>query len=471
MSKTGNVLLATLLILLHCSLNAQVTYNFLQFGDVTSNNRGSCLFPDQFDNVLFAGTVSNGMSFSDDIFISKINPTGTQIWSNTYGNGNNEFVNNCIGFDDRYLIVCGNTTDSITGKTNGLLLKIDTAGNLIWLESFGEALSNEDFIGITILSNDNIAVTGFATTDVGFGNDVLTVIFNQAGEVQNSFVFGTTNNDYGMSILETPGGDLIISGDRAIDALNYNPFFARTSPEGVIAFDNIFNLSENSGCKAMHFNNAGNLIFSGETATPVEAVFDILIAEADTNGNLIFAVNIPGAGAEAGYDIAVESDSTYVITGFGFNPSSGENDIIAVQTDLSGNLINRKYFGANGADLAYDIKMDANGSFWLAGFTTVDENVLFALIYDTFDTAVAIQAIQVSPSIHSYPNPCNNWLTIESNMPFNKIEIINIAGETVYAYSLPESFSELVQIDMPSGMYILKLFHNKSISTSTIIVN
>jgi len=458
-------------MLLHLDMNAQVLYNFLQFGDISSNNRGSCLLPDQFGNVLFAGTVANGISFSDDVYISKIDETGAIIWNNTYGTGNNEFVNNCIGFDNRYLIVCGNMTDSISGNTDGMLLKIDTTGNLIWLKNFGDALSNEDFIGITILSNDNIAVTGFTTADVGLGNDVLTVIFNQSGDVEHSFIFGTTNNDYGVSILETPGGDLIVSGDRAIDALTYNPFFARTSVEGVIQFDNIFNLPENSGCKAMHFNIAGNLIFTGETATPIEAVFDILITEADTNGNLLFSVNIPGAGAEAGYDIAVASDSTYVITGFGYNPETSEIDIVAVQVDLSGNLIARKYFGANGADLGYDIKMDANGSFWLAGFTTVDENVLFALIYDTFDTAVGMQDFQILPSINIYPNPFSNRFTIESNEGFHKIEIANLAGAVLYQAFFEATVSTSLSINFPPGLYIIKLFHQTTITTCSVVVN
>lgn len=92
-----------------------------------------------------------------------------------------------------------------------------------------------------------------------------------------------------------------------------------------------------------------------------------MIAEADTLGNILFINSTPGLGIEAGYDIAIASDSTYYVTGFGYNPLATENDMVFL-IDAAGEILQRKFFENGGADLGYDIKRIDDTHFWQPDF-------------------------------------------------------------------------------------------------------
>ncbi len=145
-----------------------------------------------------------------------------------------------------------------------------------------------------------------------------------------------------------------------------------------IVFNQTYGIEENSGCKSMLLNQNGNLVFSGV----IDPQFDLLIAEADTLGNIIFINSTPGLGIEAGYDITMASDSTYFVTGFGYNPMATENDMVFFLIDENGEILQRKFFENGGADLGYDIKRIDDTHFLASGFSTQFGTLMFTLFYD-----------------------------------------------------------------------------------------
>ena len=185
-------------------LNGQITYSTLNFGDTISNNRGSASLVDADLNVYFAGTISNGLMESDDVALYKFGMDGNIIWNYNYGNEESEFVNNMVFTIDSFLIICGDVRDAETSDLDGFIMKFDTSGNLIFYQTYGSDSTIEDFYGITILQDGNIAITGFITSTVGTGNDVLFVEYSTDGNVLNEFVFGSNMNDVGKRIAITP---------------------------------------------------------------------------------------------------------------------------------------------------------------------------------------------------------------------------------------------------------------------------
>lgn len=448
---------------------SQITFSSLQFGDPAGNNRGSAAVFDDALNIWFAGTARNFENNTDDIALTKLDKNGNIKFAYLYGDGHNEFVNNMVFFDNTYLIVCGDQTDTLTGNTNGFIMKTDTAGNLIWFKSYGNGISNEDFYGLTLLQNGDIAVTGFVTGAIGSGNDVLTVIYNQDGDFIQEIVFGDNTNEYGMSLIELPSGDLIISGDKEISATVYNPFYARVTREENIVFNQAFGIDENSGCKSMLLNNNGNLVFSGEVAGVIDPQFDLLIAEADTLGNILFINSTPGLGIEAGYDIAIASDSTYYVTGFGYNPLATENDMVFFLIDAAGEILQRKFFENGGADLGYDIKRIDDTHFLAAGFSTQFGTLMFTLVYDMFETGDIVKNTISNNNVQIFPQPAANILNLTSNENIQSIRIQSLAGNFLLGQDGMNSKNVQLNIDLPLSVYMITIVTTDNMYTKKII--
>ena len=451
-------------------LNGQITYSMLSFGDTLSNNRGSASVIDADLNAYFVGTTSTGLAASDDVALYKFAPTGDILWNYKYGTEDNEFVNNMIFSEDQFLIICGDVHDAESSDLNGFIMKIDTLGNLIWYNTYGTDSATDDFYGITLLQNGNIAITGFTSSETGTGNDVLLVKYSPEGILLDEFVFGAPVNDIGMGIAETVDGDLIISGDRATAGLFYNAFIARINEANEIVWDHFIDLPVNSGCKTLRKTYSGNFILCGESATEISPQFDILIATFDDAGNIILLNTIPGIGVEAAYDITEPEDGKYFVTGYGYNVATDNNDIIVIYTDSELNEIDRKYYGSAGADLGYDIQSDQDGSFWVSGFTTSGAHVLFTLIYDVFDISNTAEGIGLTTNIKIYPNPVSDHIIIETKVKIDKLELLDINGRTLFSLINFSGEEKLyIPLDVESGIFMLKIYSGEESIVKKII--
>ncbi len=453
------------------SSQGQITYSMLSFGDTLSNNRGSASLIDEDLSVYFAGTISTGILDSDDVSLYKIGTDGEIIWNYNYGNEQNEFVNNIIFTEDKFIIICGDVRDTETSDLNGFIMKIDTAGSLIYYKNYGSDSTNEDFYGITNLENGDFAITGFITSLVSTGNDVLMVKYTPEGNLVTELVFGSNVNDVGMGIVETENGDIIISGDRATEDVFYNAFITKINPLNEIIWDQFVSLPVNSGCKTLQKTLAGNFILCGESASDISPLFDILIATFDADGNIILIKIIPGIGVEAAYDISETQAGKFFLTGFGYNALTDNNDIIVLYADSTLSEINRKYFGGNGADLGYDIKTDTEGNFWVSGFTTVGDNVMFTLIYDAFDLTTEINSNEIlNINIAIYPNPAFGYIIIESELKVDKLEIADINGRILFTEIKPPLNNKIVlPSNIKNGLLLVKLYSGSRVYTEKII--
>ena len=100
------------------------------------------------------------MSYSEgglDIILLKYDTDGNLIWYKTWGGQNDEGSYEIVAYNN-YLYICGYTTSYGAGSYDGILLKYDTDGNLIWYKSYGGE-GYDDFAGITAYDN-YIYVTG-----------------------------------------------------------------------------------------------------------------------------------------------------------------------------------------------------------------------------------------------------------------------------------------------------------------------
>ncbi|RZJ70779.1 MAG: T9SS type A sorting domain-containing protein [Flavobacterium sp.] len=171
-----------------------------------------------------------------DAFISKLSPNGEFIWAKTLGGNNQE------GFGDVKIDNTGNiylaaysnstgmtiatqptTTFSTTGDYDSILLKIDSAGNPLWVRQFGG--TGSDFATRLLLDTaGKIVVVGQFTGMLNFGSlapntltnaggsDLYITRFSAEGEFTDVFGIGGSGADSCYEFFADAAGDYYMLG-------------------------------------------------------------------------------------------------------------------------------------------------------------------------------------------------------------------------------------------------------------------
>ncbi|HAO47562.1 MAG TPA: gliding motility-associated C-terminal domain-containing protein [Ferruginibacter sp.] len=205
---------------------------------------------DQADNIHVTGSFSSIVDFDpgpgnnfimtrglSDIFILKLNASGNFVWAAGVGGSNTEwgyktvvdaagnvyttgFFTGTADFDPGP----GTFNVSSPGADAMFVLKLNAAGNLVWVRSAGGPISNNWGLGIALDRNGNVYTTGFfigpADFDPGPGIFIMQSqvvdIFLLKLDNNGNFIWaksaGANGNDQGMSVVVDPYNNIYVTG-------------------------------------------------------------------------------------------------------------------------------------------------------------------------------------------------------------------------------------------------------------------
>lgn len=230
---------------------------------------------------------------------------------------------------------------------DALIIKIDSAMNIVWNISFGG--SEDDFAieGIQI-HDDNFVVVGTAKSQDGDvisnhgGKDATIIKFDNSGNILWSKCYGGTNYEGFNSIRET-------------------------SDSGFIAIGSTL-------------SNDGDVLGN-------HGFWDIWIVKLDSLGNLLWQKCIGGSSEDRGINIYETIEHNFICAGYS---SSNDGDIISnhvaskeywlSQLDSIGNIIWQKSYGGYGDDQCNYLKIVNDSEYVMTGNTNsidgdVDPNI------------------------------------------------------------------------------------------------
>ena len=181
----------------------------------------------------FGGGALTSTSGSTDIFVAKFSAAGTHLWSRRFG-GTEEDIGLAIAADEAgNVLVTGFFEDTVDFGGGALtsasaftmdifVAKYNAAGTHLWSQNFGD--TDED-IGLAIAadSSDNVLVTGMFQGTVDFGggaltsasaftSDIFVAKYNAAGAHLSSQRFGGAGLDQGNAIAANGVGDVLVTG-------------------------------------------------------------------------------------------------------------------------------------------------------------------------------------------------------------------------------------------------------------------
>jgi len=276
-----------------------------------------------------------------------------------------------------------------TDRMNPFLIAVDSSLNIKWYKAFSHNLDNLAIDKMVKINDSLIAISGGHTrggSQCPNRNCTFFGIFNI--KTQN-FVWAkyrqTANGGWHLSAtaIDFDGNNLVIGAQSAIN--NGGSWLLKVDLNGDILWQKIIDIGGAEYSVMDVVFDGTNYVYlirntSGENPTLVK--FDL-------NGNLIWAKNYDFGAYDYAYKLLKDIDG-YVVVGFrctdSGNCSTLNNDnILIFKTNFNGNIIWSKLYSSSVAgwsseDRAYDIALDYDGNYLISGFVRASSNSSYPIV-------------------------------------------------------------------------------------------
>ncbi len=436
--------------------------------------------------------VSNGI---DDIFISKLDPSGNVIWSKRAGGADQDVAFSIAADNNGDFYIAGyfrgtitfpnsSTTMTSLGGTDALLAKYDGNGNLLWAKS-GGGTGNDFAYGVSVRGS-NVAMVGQFESSATFNSsnllsagqsDIFIAEYSGSnGSLNWVNKFGGTGNDIAFSIT-TASSDYVIAGQFANSvtigsttlnsAGNSDVLVVKVNSSGTpVWFKRAGGISQDAG-RGIAINSVGDKLFVtgsfaesavfGPTTLNSFGNLDIFVATVDlATGDFETVYQNGGPLDDEARGITASTSNTSFITGY-FNgqgsfgnvdlTSAGDWDIfvhkftLVVAPDLANGLV--AWYKMNGN--ANDASGNGNNGFAQNITSTVDRSnsankaYLFQPSLSGVDV-LGIDPINVAGAATTNASTYLAWIKTAPNF-----EISNIP-KPIFCTSFDDSENRLIQL-------------------------
>lgn len=350
-----------------------------------------------------------------DVFITKINSTGTNLLYSTFLGGSEDEEGYSIAVDDsRNAYITGFTEsryfptnffdydESYNGNTDAFITKINsTCTNLLYSTYLGGNYWDRGW-GIAIDTNGNAYVTGytysidFPTTSGAFDTsyngdwDVFIIKINSTGRsLLYSTYLGGSNQDYGCGIAIDVSGNAYVTGDTS----------SQNFPATFGVYDTNYNWNQDAFIAKL--NSAGTSL-----------IYSTYLGGSDWDNGRGITIDGNGNAYVAGFTYSVDFPTT---TSSYDSDHNGSYDVFISKIDSKGkSLLYSTFLGGSDDDIGWAINTDGNGNTYVTGFTySIDFPTTSGAYdrsfnlgsYDGFVAKFSILSLIISTGIDGTTNP------------------------------------------------------------------
>jgi hypothetical protein len=495
-----------------------------------------------------------------DVFVTKLNETGTALVYSTYIGGSGYDYGNAIAVDGSGNAYVTGYTDSpnydVTPgafqTTNGgladvFVTKLNATGTDLVYSTYIGGSGDDEGYGIAVDGSGNAYVTGYTSstnydvTPGGFqttngGNaDVFVTKLNATGTalVYSTYI-GGSEDDVGYGIAVDGSGNAYVTGYTSSTDYDVTPGAFQTTNGGnadvfvtklnatgtALVYSTYIGGSDDDRGYAIAVDGSGNAYVTGYTSstnydvtagafqTTNGGYADVFVTKLNATGTaLVYSTYIGGSSNEVGYGIAVDGSGNAYVTGFtnstdydvttgAFQPTYGgggkdvfvtkvchptiitltsapgtDNQTVCVNTAIT--PITYSTTGATGATFS-GLPTGVTGTFsgsniTISGTPTVAGTFNYTvsltggcgnvtatgtLVVNTCPSSSLLGGGGGRPTWRVYPNPTGGSFTIESSED-GTFELINGHGQVVQVYEVRRGRAEL-RATLSAGVYYLR---------------
>lgn len=396
-----------------------------RFGSTYDDHRFYNLIKTSDTSFVFGGNCYSDSSKRFGCKLYFVNSFGDSLTSQFIGdtNGYNYYTGFITHLSDGGFIATGQFTDSNSVDGDILIIRMDSAGNFLWKNTFGGVKYDGGYSSIE--TPDKGFLTLGWTRSFGFGSstnrDMILVKWDSVGNKLWHRTYGFQDFDTGIGITATVDGNFLLAGLKGVPNNQSRCWILKVDGMGNVIWENTYDDGSGELWWARERFD-GTIVAAGSSDDNSVAKDDGYIVKTDSQGNLLWD-RLFNMNNEHAYfrNIAFTPDSGYICAGFAF-------------------------LGASMTQDAWLVKLDSMGcdSAGCAAYTALPEVV-----------------IKDAADIHLFPNPVQDVLQVEFDLPYMsglEWRIISLDGRLIKRR--PEFTEYRLQIpvtELSPGMYILEL--------------
>jgi hypothetical protein len=165
------------------------------------------------------GTYTSGQT---DIYIVRTDSLGDTLWTKVLGNTNADFGASIIQSQDSNIIIVGSTFHPSLNNWDIVLYKLSLTGGIIWHKTLGDNKENTAHT-IVQLTDGNYLIGG-TTNTISYGYQGLLIKVDSFGDTLWVRTFGNVNSEIGYDVIQSSDGGFAFTGKS--DVLVPNPHSA-----------------------------------------------------------------------------------------------------------------------------------------------------------------------------------------------------------------------------------------------------
>jgi hypothetical protein len=275
-----------------------------------------------------AGYTTGYGAHSKDVFLVKTDPDGNEQWHKVFGGPDIEVGRSVVQTPDGSVLVCGYTQSLGAGEDDILLIKTDAEGNQKWTRTYGGASSD---LGKQVLVNSSGEYVLLGSTgSSGAGNrDYWLICTDTAGSILWSNTYGTTGYQESYAVIGTSGGGYLISGDSDIHGVDFlNMYLVKTGPTGNMVWEKNIESPANyyEYGKGLCELADGTFMICGNLKYPSDRTNDLFFCQVDTLGNVLWSGSYGGDASDWGNAVCPAGGNDLLVAGHTFSYGAGESD-------------------------------------------------------------------------------------------------------------------------------------------------
>lgn len=321
-------------------------------------DRGQSVALDSSGNILVAGlTASDGAGGTDGLIV-KYDPAGTVLWSRTFGGASGDALYGIAVDSLDNVIAIGETQSTGAGSRDFLIVKYNSSGALQWAKSLGSVLNDVGY-NVHVDSADNILLTGYQQDG---GQKVVLYRLNSAGAklLERKAFFGE-----GYAVGRNSAGRYVVAGQEFPASGSKNALLIQYDIYDDIGWQRKLSSGSDDIWRDLVIDASDNIFVVGNTASASTTA--MLIAKYNSSGTVQWSRTLGGTGYEEGYGIALDSAGDVVIVGQTTAQGQGQYDFVVAKYNSSGALQWQRLLGGTSSDEGRGLALDAEDNIILVG--------------------------------------------------------------------------------------------------------
>ncbi len=456
------------------------------------------------------------------ICLIRTDSNGNTLWTKTFGESEDVIAISMDITSDNGYIISGSTYINPPDSAKIYVIRTNSNGDTLWTKKYG-GIGNQDSRCVLETLDGGFIISG-ETSSYGAGSaDMYIIKTDSVGNVEWSRTFGTPNNDYCYSILQTADSGYVALGTLKALTINSDIVLVRLNSQGDSLWTRCYGdlggtgIRQEIGFKIIQNLDRGFAI-GGYTNTFGSGSGEVYCIVTDSLGNLLWSKTYGSYDTDWGYSILQKADSNYVLCGntSGFGISTTASYII--ETDVNGNVIWSRTYEDTYGSVPFSIYQTYDGGYITAG----EENELMKLnaegssgcleqqvatlttnpptsllnipifesqpatpMYATqtiigsginiINVCTSVNIEESSPGnnlIQLFQNPAHDYFTIQLNDPVDKVQLIiyNFIGELIYRSELNDNSNRINCSQFGAGIYLVKMLDDEKSYTRKLII-